>query len=162
MRHSLSLTATLSLILFIAGVGLLFAAQEEKLTITTYFPAPYGSYRELTTTSSTYLATGGSGNVGIGTTAPTGLLQVAGSANVGIFVKASGNAGIGTTSPSGYKLYLKGNLNVTGDVDSIYNDTATYPVPSGGVTVMLGFYPPSSNPCSITIEEGIITASTCT
>ena len=42
---------------------------EESMTITTYYPSPYGSYNELTTTGNTYLATS-SGNVGIGTTDP--------------------------------------------------------------------------------------------
>ena len=53
-----------------------------------YYPAPYGSYAELTTTSNTYLATEG-GNVGIGTTAP-------GSAKLAVI---GGNVGIGTTAP---------------------------------------------------------------
>lgn len=50
-------------------------AQEESITITTYYPSPYGSYNELTTnelttTGNTYLATT-SGTVGIGTTSPS-------------------------------------------------------------------------------------------
>ncbi len=41
-------------------------AQEETITITTYYPSPYGEYNELRTHSNTYLATD-SGSVGIGT-----------------------------------------------------------------------------------------------
>jgi len=41
----------------------------EEITLTTYYPAPYGAYKELTTTEKTCLATS-SGNVGIGTTDP--------------------------------------------------------------------------------------------
>ena len=43
--------------------------QEEEITLSTYYPAPYGVYKELTTTSNTYLATE-EGNVGIGIREP--------------------------------------------------------------------------------------------
>ena len=62
-------------------VGLLLAsavyAIAEDITLTTYYPSPRGVYQELSTTSNTYLATLG-GNVGIGTTAPASMLDVAG------------------------------------------------------------------------------------
>jgi len=62
------------IIIFIFGfLSLSFA--DETLTITTYYPSPYGSYNELTTASNTYLATT-SGKVGIGTTGPTAALHV--------------------------------------------------------------------------------------
>jgi hypothetical protein len=41
------------------------------------------------------------GNVGIGYTAPEGLLQVGTAASSGLIVQKSGNVGIGTTNPSG-------------------------------------------------------------
>lgn len=49
---------------FFLGLGVFLAAnsfallyaQDEHLTITTYYPSPYGVYRELTTTGKTYLA----------------------------------------------------------------------------------------------------------
>jgi len=64
------------------------ARAQEQLTITTYYPSPYGSYNELSTASNTYLATSG-GSVGIGTSNPgTAKLAVIG-----------GNVGIGTTTP---------------------------------------------------------------
>ena len=53
-------------------IGLAWA---DQITLTTYYPAPYGVYREFTTTSNTYLAKQ-SGNVGIGTTAPGAKLHV--------------------------------------------------------------------------------------
>lgn len=51
--------------LFIVG-GFSQFCQAETITITTYYPAPYGAYNELTTTGNTYLARD-SGKVGIGT-----------------------------------------------------------------------------------------------
>ena len=53
------------------------SATEETITITTYYPAPYGSYAELSTTGNTYLATEG-GRVGIGTMTPGAKLEVNG------------------------------------------------------------------------------------
>jgi hypothetical protein len=57
-----------SLIVFVLSFFsvLVFA---EDITITTYYPSPYGVYNQLTTTGTTLLATT-SGNVGIGTTTP--------------------------------------------------------------------------------------------
>jgi len=55
-------------------IGLAWA---EQITLTTYYPAPYGVYREFTTTGNTYLATN-EGNVGIGTTSPSQKLDVSG------------------------------------------------------------------------------------
>ncbi len=57
-------------------------ASDESLTLETYYPAPYGSYAELTTTSNTYLATE-SGNVGVGTTNPQAKLEVTGGVKMG-------------------------------------------------------------------------------
>ncbi len=74
----------------------LFAADEgETLTITTYYPSPYGSYRQLTADQiaigSTYrnptYADGSlyvQGKVGIGTTSPTATLDVGGTAAIKI------------------------------------------------------------------------------
>ncbi len=49
----------------------------ETLTLTTYYPAPYGGYASLLTTGQTFLARDG-GNVGIGTAAPTAKLDIVG------------------------------------------------------------------------------------
>ncbi|MFA5159887.1 MAG: hypothetical protein WC484_05210, partial [Candidatus Omnitrophota bacterium] len=48
-----------------------------RVDLTTYYPAPYGEYKNLKSTESSYFATT-SGSVGIGTTAPNGKLEVTG------------------------------------------------------------------------------------
>ncbi len=71
-----------------------FSFSEESMTITTYYPSPYGSYRELTSyrmkIGTTYSGSGTSvsdnnliveGNVGIGMTNPTVKLDVDGTIN---------------------------------------------------------------------------------
>ena len=57
-----------------AIIGLAFA---DQMTFTTYYPAPYGVYREFRTSGNTYLATD-EGNVGIGTTHPQAKLHMVG------------------------------------------------------------------------------------
>ncbi len=63
----------------------------ENLTLTTYYPAPYGGYASLLTTGQTLLARDG-GNVGLGTAAPTQKLDVqGGNINTGGYITATGN-----------------------------------------------------------------------
>jgi len=107
-----------------------FVFSEESMTITTYYPSPYGSYNELTTTGNTYLATT-SGSVGIGTVnpSPSARLDVKGpgatASTYGLGVRNSndvyslvvrddGSVGIGTPSP-GYKLDVSGQIRTTND-----------------------------------------------
>lgn len=64
------------IVTFIFGfLSLSFA--DENITITTYYPSPYGVYNELTTKSNAYLATD-EGSVGIGNTSPAYKLDVGG------------------------------------------------------------------------------------
>ncbi len=59
-------------VLLVAGLLILLLPiipTTESLTLTTYYPAPYGAYRELRATESAFLAYSG-GQVGIGTTNP--------------------------------------------------------------------------------------------
>lgn len=79
--HSAIVTLSLSLSLIFLLVAPFFALADETLTITTYYPSPYGSYNELRTYSNTYLAISG-GSVGIGTTSPGTKLEVAGDAKI--------------------------------------------------------------------------------
>ncbi|MDD2680294.1 MAG: hypothetical protein PHO03_05820 [Candidatus Omnitrophica bacterium] len=112
---------------------------EESITISTYYPSPYGVYREMRAKriaiGDTYFDGGEmpweaedgdgnpidlnadlvvEGNVGIGTTSPTGPLDVYGTgAAKGLTVDTSGNVGIGTTSPS-TKLHVNGDTKLNG------------------------------------------------
>ncbi len=85
MRKS-KIVFTLFLSAILLGLVLLcISFADETLTITTYYPSPYGSYRELSAyrmkigqTYSTQAVTDNNliveGNVGIGTTSPAGKL----------------------------------------------------------------------------------------
>ena len=66
------LTACVSSFMFSRPVQ----AADESLTLETYYPAPYGAYAELTTTSNTSLAIDADKRVGIGTTNPISRLTV--------------------------------------------------------------------------------------
>ena len=96
------------------------AQTQEKLQLTTYYPAPYGEYDELRATK---MGIGGTyasptqpitapnvlmvdGNVGIGTTTSPANLIV------------EGNVGIGTASP-GKELDVAGDLRLRGDLATI-------------------------------------------
>jgi len=73
-------------------------ALSRSITLTTYYPAPSGVYRNLTTTQDTYLATD-SGNVGIDTDTPTSAANPNGNTNGNLDVNdiwlrdANGGAG---------------------------------------------------------------------
>ncbi len=93
----------------------------ESLTLTTYYPAPYGGYVSLLTTGQTLLARDG-GNVGIGTPVPQQKLHVTG-----------GNAQVdGNVQANRIKFPgVGGNSGVAGDYYSIYQEAGgwSYPYP---------------------------------
>ncbi|MBI3991478.1 MAG: hypothetical protein HY350_04940 [Candidatus Omnitrophica bacterium] len=68
------------------------SSAEESITITTYYPSPYGSYNEL------YVA----GNTGIGTSTPVAKLDVRGNINIGgsVYGVQAGTSGLGIRLPS--------------------------------------------------------------
>jgi hypothetical protein len=155
-----------SILLFVfLPINFILAAQEERLTITTYFPSPYGSYKELTSTGNTYLATSSGRTVGIGInvggTGPQALLQVGTSPDSGLFVRASGNVGIGTTSPEGYKLRVEGNMTVTGLLNTPGTDVDVNAV--AGYSGIIGVSRPVTLlRCQITVSNGVIQTSDTT
>ena len=65
------------IILSLLLLSALIAYAANTIKVTTFFPAPDGAYRTLETSNRTFLATT-SGNVGIGTSAPTAKLDVRG------------------------------------------------------------------------------------
>lgn len=87
----------------------------ETLTMTTYYPAPYGGYARILTTNQTILARDG-GNVGVGTNAPVVKLDVRGGLDVRSGdIRMDGGQTISSTGrmhiTGGERLYL---LNASG------------------------------------------------
>lgn len=66
----------IGIVVFFIFVLFSLSFAEETMTITTYYPSPYGSYNQLTTTGNTYLATSSGSRVGIGTSSPSYQLQL--------------------------------------------------------------------------------------
>ena len=80
--------------------------ESESLTITTYYPAPYGGYSRLLTTDTTLLARN-TGSVGIGTPYPQFKLDVQNGS-----IRTSGMIGTNGYSPdSGYPSGWNGGIN---------------------------------------------------
>lgn len=101
---------------FVRGAGvvaiMLCAVPElesESVTLSTYYPAPSGVYTQMITTGNTYLARD-TGNVGIGTAAPTFKLDVSGAAN------ASGNI------TSGANISAVGSITAGGQFNADNSD----------------------------------------
>ena len=103
----------------------------ETLTLTTYYPAPYGGYASLLTTGKTLLARDGE-SVGVGTPTPGAKLDIKGLGNTAatfgfgvrnsdntsaMVVRDDGNVGIGTTNP---KLPAPDNEQGNLDVNDVY------------------------------------------
>jgi len=137
MKAKLFFLVTILTVLCYSGI----AYAGEEITLTTYYPAPYGEYNSLSVGDPTagYTATtpGGllvQGNVGIGTTSPFGKLDVNSAEILGNFIDddgdgltdeqedviftINGNVGIGTTAPA-CLLDVVGTPVVSGDTRSL-------------------------------------------
>jgi hypothetical protein len=81
----------------------------ETLTLTTYYPAPYGGYVSILTTGSTLLARD-AGNVGVGVAVPAQKFQVNATGGNSFMVTSGGNVGIGLSAAPTQKLDVNGNV----------------------------------------------------
>ena len=88
------------------------AQAEERITLSTYYPAPYGEYDDLTA----YDLTAYNMKVGVTYSDPDVIID-----DNNLIVE--GNIGIGTTAP-GEKLEVSGNIRLTTDNDKIQLGTA--------------------------------------
>lgn len=87
------------LIVFFVTLILLkaFFLVSEELTITTYYPSPYGVYKQLKTRENTFLATTPAAKVVIGLTAP--ITSAAAKVHINGAIRAGGLTGLGFQSP---------------------------------------------------------------
>lgn len=126
------------MMLAIAMVFAGYTAYAESITVSTYYPSPYGSYQKLDTTSDTHLATG-SGGLMIGSTAnTTSKLEVRGATTLVGNTAVTGNAtvtnGLGAASLSATgDVTVGGNLNLksgglSGNLQVNCNGTNCYAV----------------------------------
>lgn len=112
----------------------------EEITLTTYYPAPYGAYDELTTTSNTYLATD-SGSVGIGTTSPNYELHIHDASAANSWLQFT-QADTGTTTADGFIVGTDNNerarLINRENTDMVFstNNTTRLTIQAGGDVVI--------------------------
>ncbi|MCX5785583.1 MAG: hypothetical protein NTX59_07830 [Elusimicrobia bacterium] len=109
----------------------------ETLTLTTYYPAPYGGYVGLLTTNQTLLARD-AGSVGIGLGSggvPVQKFQVNSSGVNSFVVTAGGSVGVGTAGPA-YKLTVtNGGIGGTYALTPNYMSWAAYGTGDGGAAI---------------------------
>ncbi len=132
-------------LLAILGFGATLMA--EDITLTTYYPAPYGTYEAMYSTT-----------LGIGDNDGNSVLGNSGDSPVPATnpgeVWIRGNVGIGTTDPGTYRLNVTGTVNATaysvGTTAGAATTTITYvkTVNFGAQTVTTG---------TITVTNGIVT-----
>ncbi|MFA5275752.1 MAG: hypothetical protein WC417_02535 [Candidatus Omnitrophota bacterium] len=188
MKIKLSLVVLI--FVFFSAFVFMQSALSEELTITTYYPSPYGSYHELRSQrmaiGAAYINSGAycwegvctntidanaslivDGNVGIGTSIPKNKLDIAGGLVVG-----SGAAYAGALTAPTNGAIIQGNVGIGKtnpatalDVTGTINATTGYQ--SNGTAGYNGTIyarkKDDSGLCSFTVTNGIITsAGTCT
>jgi len=123
----------------------IYSIAEEEITLTTYYPAPYGAYDAMYSTTLGVGDNNGDTVLGNSGDAPDPTI----SAQQGdVWIK--GQVGIGTTSPTvGTVLDANGTINAT-----TYSAGGTSPVADGTYTVGKG----AIQDGTITVKGGIITA----
>jgi len=149
--HIVSLVIAVVLI-----VGIVYA---DQMVFSTYYPAPYGRYREFSTTGLTTLATDEFGNegasalVGIGTTNPQAMLEISSTDSALLLPRFATHDDIVnniTTPVAGMMAY-----NLEDNVLEYYNNTTWVPIGGGG-----GFDPdPYTGQQSVTFPNGMIMKS---
>lgn len=107
---ALAVTVGLALAAFRPG-----ALSTEQLSMSTYYPSPYGVYKNLRSTDDAAFAYT-TGRVGIGTQTPSGKLHVAGTGDV--ILNTSGNLGVGTANPQAKVHFSGGGGNMLFDANN--------------------------------------------
>jgi microcystin-dependent protein len=130
------------------------SAIKENTTDDDYKGALTFGTRDGSSTNMERMRIAASGNVGIGTTSPTAILDVVDGNVAGYIFKASdsggtrftvlsgGNVGIGTMNP-GYALDVAGDINVTGDFKVNGTNITAGAAPTGTVTAFAGSSAPT-------------------
>jgi len=138
----------------------------EEITITTYYPSPYGSYNQLGTNKFAVDING--------VAVPTEFAAMAnGDAHIGrsLIIGAGGGSGFaydeGATTADG-TLLVKGNLGIGMtapaqrlDVNGTIRATAYQVGATPGYNLPINVMNAAGVPCTITVTSGIITNSTC-
>jgi hypothetical protein len=138
---------------FLFGISVM----AEDITLTTYYPAPYGAYDELTTTGNTFLSTS-TGSVGIGVSDPKSKMDVEGGLAIGAGYSGTtaaptngmiveGKVGIGTSSVG-----ASDALAVGGVVNATSYSTGTDTGATGTFTTLEGK--------TVTVKNGIVVSIT--
>ncbi|MDD5129324.1 MAG: hypothetical protein PHO40_06730 [Candidatus Omnitrophica bacterium] len=124
------------LIIFIFGLSNLCFGAEESITITAYYPSPYGSYNELTTNK-----------LAVGDTNGNGTLDAADQPNRNGDIRLKAQTGDPATWPAG----TTGQLAYSSTQDSLYHYNGSSWVASGGGSTCYVDYSSAVGSCSCPI-----------
>jgi len=115
------------------------AQDEEEITLTTYYPAPFGDYDELIVSGNTYLAAD-SGGVAIGTSsAPTALLDIVGDGGT-VIVPRKSDTGDPAAGINGMIYYNEADKKFRAYEDGAWEDLIDSAGGAGDVEISTGTY----------------------